>query len=198
MSLFTLHQSFQRGFTLLELMITLAIAGVALTIGVPSLLEAIVENRVNTVVMNLNKDIVSARSYAVNYETTITICHLNTNNECDTNWHLGYTVFIDRDGNESFSSNTEKKLFIRDKITSGDSLVFSDGSSLQFQFDGTPITTFTNNAQATFKYCPSVSDAELYSKALIIGLSGRPRTSSDIDGDGKDEINDASDHIVCS
>lgn len=198
MSFLTLRQSIQYGFTLLELMIALAIAGIALILGIPTLLEIMVENRINTVVMNLNKDIVSARSYAVNYETTITICHLNSSSECDNNWQQGYTVFVDNDGNGIFSANTDQKLFIREAITSGDSLTFSDGNSLQFQFDGTPVTNFTNNEQGLFKYCPSVDNPELYSRAVIIGLSGRPRASADIDGDGKDEINNANDHISCT
>ncbi|MER2494188.1 GspH/FimT family pseudopilin [Catenovulum sediminis] len=197
MSPFSLRNSIQRGFTLLELMLTLAIAGIALTLGIPSLLETIVENRINTVVMNLNKDIVSARSYAVNYETTITICPLNSSNQCNNQWHNGYTVFIDNNADAVFDSATERKLFVRAKVSTGDSLTFSDGSALQYQFDGTPITSFSNNQQGIFKYCPSVDNPELYSRAVIIGLSGRPRASSDIDHDGKDEINSSNDHITC-
>lgn len=185
------------GFTLLELMISLAIIGVILTLGVPNLLDTIVNSRVNGAILTLNKDIVSARSYAINYETNITICHLNSSNQCDNNWAKGYTVFIDANANNTFNAIDDEKLLSRNEISEGDKLVFTNGTSLQYQFDGTILTALDDEEQAIFKYCPSVDNAETFSRAIILSPSGRPRSSADIDNDNKDEINGNNDHINC-
>jgi prepilin-type N-terminal cleavage/methylation domain-containing protein len=45
---FITHQTHSKGFTLIELMVTLAVAGILLTIAVPSFQEFIASNRIST------------------------------------------------------------------------------------------------------------------------------------------------------
>ncbi|KMT66317.1 GspH/FimT family pseudopilin [Catenovulum maritimum] len=188
----------QQGFTLLELMIALALIGIGLTLGLPALQQTLLESRVNNAILSLNKDIITARSYAVSYETTVTLCHLNTSNECDNLWSNGYTGFIDENADQIFDSATDEKLFVRGAVSTGDILQFSDGNSLQYQFDGTISTTFAVSEIGTFRYCPGIDNAIYYSRAIIINQSGRPRPSSDIDNDSMDETSGDNDHIICN
>ncbi|WP_017443593.1 GspH/FimT family protein [Gayadomonas joobiniege] len=185
------------GFTLLELLITLALAAIVLTTGIPSLLDTMTENRVKTVMMDLNQDIIAARSFAISYETNVTLCPLSDKNECTDNWKNGYTLFTDHNQNAKFDSTDEKKLVVRNKIDNADTFIFSDGKFIQYRFDGTTINSFANNDEAIFSYCPEVDEPQRYSKALLISISGRPRMSQDLDNDGRDEIYSANEHITC-
>lgn len=196
-----LHSSrlkLQKAFTLIELMVSLAVIAIIITLGIPNLLDTLVTNRVNSAIISLNKDIISARNFAVSYENNITMCHLNTSNECDKHWTKGYSVFIDANANNIFDATDDKVLLKRNQINSKDSLVFTDGNSIQFAFDGTVLTQFADENVAAFKYCPNVADSEEYARAIMLNLSGRPRTSEDIDNDNKDELSGNNDHITCS
>ncbi len=186
------------GFTLIELMISLVIIAVVITLGVPTLLDTIVSNRVNSAIYELNKDIMSSRSYAVSYESTVTLCHLSSTNVCDGDWSKGYTVFMDANANRQFDAADDEKLIVRDIQNNNDTLVFTDGNALQYGFDGLISTVLTNEELAVFKYCPTIDNPEDYSRAILLNISGRPRASEDIDGDGKDELASASNHISCS
>ncbi len=77
----------QRGFTLIELVITLLVLGVLLAVAIPSFRQTIVDNRVtanaNTLVSSLN----IARSEAINRALSVTVAA-----NSGTNWHLGWTV----------------------------------------------------------------------------------------------------------
>lgn len=188
----------QKAFTLLELMVSLAVVAIIMTLGIPNLLDTLVHNRVNNAIVSLNKDIISARNFAVSYENNITMCHLNTSKQCDKNWAQGYSIFIDTNANNVFDAADDQILLNRNQINSKDKLVFTDGNSVQFSFDGSVLTQFSDENLAAFKYCPSVTNSENYARAIMLNLSGRPRTSKDIDNDNKDELSGNNDHITCS
>lgn len=179
-------------------MVSLAVVAIIMTLGIPSLLDTLVTNRVNTAIVSLNKDIISARNFAVSYENNVTICHLNSSKQCDKNWSQGYSIFIDTNANNIFDAADDQILLNRNQINSKDTLIFTDGNSVQFSFDGTVLTQFSDENLAAFKYCPNVADSENYARAVMLNLSGRPRTSKDIDNDNKDELNGNNDHITCS
>lgn len=83
-----------RGFTVLELMITVAVAGVVLSFGVPNFISLIADNRAvthtNDVVASLN----IGRSEAVRRGATITICSSTDGAACsgNTDWSTGWVI----------------------------------------------------------------------------------------------------------
>jgi prepilin-type N-terminal cleavage/methylation domain-containing protein len=64
----------QRGFTLIELMVTMAVLVILITIGVPSFNDLVQNQRVKTAVSELHSSLIFARSEAIkrNAEVTIT------------------------------------------------------------------------------------------------------------------------------
>lgn len=181
-----------KGFSLLELIVVSAVIIILLTVGVPTLQKTLVQSRVNNHIYNLAKDILLARNHAVHHAQQVVICHLNTQHLCDTHWSKGYSVFIDRNRDEIYQANTDKLILERDYQTFNDIILFSGNNQLKYDADG-----HLNGLSGTFKYCPPLENDEEYARAVVVSLSGRPKVSKDIDGDGKDELNQKSKHISC-
>jgi len=83
------------GFTLLELMITLVIAALFLTVGVPSYLNLIRNSRAATNANELVTALTLARSEAVRRAANVTICRSADGAACGGNWTDGWIVFVD-------------------------------------------------------------------------------------------------------
>ena len=88
-----------KGFTLLELLITLSIAGILLGIGIPSFTSMMAESRISSQYNALVGSLYHARSEAIKGAADITVCPKNAidSNVCgDVNdWNNGWIVFID-------------------------------------------------------------------------------------------------------
>jgi len=86
-----------RGYTLIELMITVAVLATLCTISMPSLASLLSSTRArstqNTLVTALNL----ARMAAVSRQSEITLCPSSDQNRCDTGlwWQHGWIVFED-------------------------------------------------------------------------------------------------------
>lgn len=91
------------GFTLIELIVTMALAAIVLTIGVPTFRTAILNNtrlaQVNEFVGVLNL----ARSEAAKSGSRVVICRSTDSANCTVadpgRWDGGWIVFVDRDQN---------------------------------------------------------------------------------------------------
>lgn len=84
------------GFTLIDLIVALVVAGVLLTIAVPSMHDFIQDSRITT---NTNEIVLSlslARTQAVTRHTTVSLCASDDGIDCTaTDWELGWIVFTD-------------------------------------------------------------------------------------------------------
>ncbi len=93
----------QIGFTLYELMVTLAIVGVVLVIGVPNLGAYRQNARMTSTANDLHSAFHLARTESTRAKQNVTICASSTsmdvNPTCGGTWDQGYIVFIDNDGN---------------------------------------------------------------------------------------------------
>ena len=79
-----------KGFTLVELMVTVVVLAIVSTIGIPSLTGLVERNRTTAVANEVLGAIQFARSEAVRLNTTARIC---ANTDCDTSdWTTGWVV----------------------------------------------------------------------------------------------------------
>ena len=86
-----------KGFTLIELMVTVAIAAVLLTLGVPSFTKLMTKNQLSGEIQTLQGTINFARSEAIKRSTWVSICKSNNQSTCGGTWSDGWIVFVDRE-----------------------------------------------------------------------------------------------------
>ena len=90
----------QGGFTLYELMVTVAIVGIVLAFGVPNMRQFNQNAKMTSTANDLHAAIHLARSEATRAKTNITVCPSDDGATCgaDATWDQGYIVFVDLDG----------------------------------------------------------------------------------------------------
>ena len=126
-----------KGFTLLELLVTLAVASILVSVGVPSFRGAIMDNRLvrdsNQFVGAINL----ARSTAVRFQRNATVC-ASTNYDAavptcssSTDWSSGWIVWVDKNRDAATSAN--EIIYVQAPIN--DANTFSSTAATLFSFD---------------------------------------------------------------
>ena len=89
------------GFTLIELIVTLALAVIVLTFGVPAFQGIIRNNRLATVINEFIGALNLTRSEAIKRGVRVTLCKSNDGANCASSggYEQGWIVFIDPNGN---------------------------------------------------------------------------------------------------
>jgi len=98
------YRSF-RGFTLTELMVTLVVAGILVTIAVPSFRGFLLSNRLTTATNDLVADFQVARSEAIKRAASTIVCKSSNGTSCTSggSWSDGWIVFVDTDGSGTWT-----------------------------------------------------------------------------------------------
>ena len=93
------------GFTLIELMVTISIAAILITIAIPSLQGIVSENRITTQTNELITDLMVAKSEAVRRGVRVSVCISNATastaaSDCNSAgaWADGWIAFTDLNG----------------------------------------------------------------------------------------------------
>jgi len=99
----------QSGVTLVELMITLAVAAILMSMALPSFQGAIIRSRLNTSTNEFLAAINFARSEAVKLGRTVKLCKSQDSASCstddDVNWEAGWIALADSNGDGSIDSD---------------------------------------------------------------------------------------------
>lgn len=98
----------QSGFSLIELLFVLAIAAIALGIGVPAFSTIFANNRMTAATNDLVSSLHAARSEAIKRQVTVTLCPTADGaGPCLDGGSLasGWTVFVDRTGNATIDAD---------------------------------------------------------------------------------------------
>jgi type IV fimbrial biogenesis protein FimT len=158
----------QTGFTLIELMVTIAVLGILLSIAIPSFQNMMFSNRItaqaNQVITALNY----ARSEAVKRAATATVCSTNGGVACagSTNWTTGWMVFADTDGDGTVDGG-EAVLRVWPALDGGNTL---NKSGIQSRVTFTS-TGFASGFMTTFRLCDERGKDD--ARAITINAMGR-------------------------
>lgn len=180
----TLNPSFiksTKGFTLLELMVSVSIMSLLAAIALPNFNDFIVQIRVDNEISQLHRMLLVTRNTAINTGQKTIICPLDNTSQCTTQWQNKLSVFTDINDNKLLDKD-EKVIIFRAPITTGDKLIYGKGRN-KITFN--PTGQLSGLANGTFRYCPQYYTK--YARGIIIARSGRMYQSSDIDNDGIDE-----------
>lgn len=131
----------QDGFTIYELLITLLIIGVILTIGVPSMSEFTQNSRLTGTSNDLLSSFQIARSEAARSKSNVTICAsadpLAAGATCDgADFNGGWIIFLDLDGDLNRAGAGGNILRAHPPVPTGVTITTDNGATY-FSFAGT-------------------------------------------------------------
>lgn len=170
----------RRGFTLLELLVALAMAAIIMGFAVPGM-QTLVENyQTKSALNDLRAGIHLARHTAINKNTNVIICP-KQGNVCGprNTWHTGALIFEDRDNNRAHSDG-DVMVAQLNPITSGQIFWRAFRSRSYLQFTGSGLTAWQNGH---LLYCPNNGEPD-QARQLILNVAGRTYPSQDRDGNG--------------
>lgn len=166
-----------RGFTLIELMVTLAVLAIVLGVGIPAF-DSLISNGRLTSQINQNIGLISfARSEAAKRTgTTITVCGSSDEATCNTaNWESGWLVMSDVNGDRNLDAG-DVLLSVGPALTGGNTLRtlgFGNAGFIQFDDSGSP------GSAGTFILCDDRGAVE--AKAIVLSIVGQNRAAVDED-----------------
>ncbi len=170
------HQTKDQGFTLLELMVTVAIAAILVTVAMPSFTGTIISNRLTTINNELVGALNLARSEAIKRNQQVVV------EKTGANWQDGWRVFVDIDRTPSSDANTFNDDSDTTLCESNEDCMLRAYSSLPtgYTINSNNFTNYIRytptgqaNTNGTFAVCQNSDSSN--SKEIIIIATGRAR-----------------------
>jgi type IV fimbrial biogenesis protein FimT len=168
------------GFTLIELMVTIAIAAIVMGLAIPSFNTAIKNNRLTAVTNDFITTLNFARSEAVKRGQRITICKSSDGATCVINttsdWSQGWMVFNNPNNNTTVDAG-EAVLRVQGATQAQVSIV-GQSAGVTSRVSYLPNGNISPAGGSTIKICDNRSGN--FGKNIIFNSIGRARTASDI------------------
>ena len=102
-----------KGLTLVELLVTLSLVILLVTLSAPGLSEQMQKQHAKATVMRLRKAITMAKTQAITTSTFTTLCRSAEGIACNGKWEQGILMFLDTDGNRKLDKEHTKIAYLR-------------------------------------------------------------------------------------
>ncbi len=177
-----MNQRTGKGFTLIELMVTLAVAAILLTVGVPSFRATVENNRLTIAANELVSALNLARSEAIKRGVRVTVCKSADGATCTTSgdWEKGWIVFTDIDNNAAYDSDTEMLLRTYEGVKGQVTLVGNTNVSdyVSYVASGRSALTGGGFQAGTIKVCDDRTGN--VGKKVVLSSTGRLRVERNV------------------
>ena len=157
-----------QGFTLIELMITIAIAAILLAFSLPSFQSTMTSSQLTTKANDLITALNTARGAAIKSNTAATLCRSTAGTACDgATWADGWLAWVDLNRNGALNAPAE----VLNLSVAANSLVIAGNANVatqvRFRSDGT-----LNGLPGTIRVCKTTTAVPVNENARDIVISG--------------------------
>jgi type IV fimbrial biogenesis protein FimT len=161
------------GFTLIELMVTLAVVAVVAAIAAPSYRNYLLDSRMSAEINEFLTAVNLARSEAVKRNATVTLCRSSTGTGCASSgsWEQGWIVFADLDGTVGAFGGSDVILRVHGPLTTQSTLVGTTNvaSYISFIQDGRSQLADGSAQAGTVDLCVAGASAKGRRLTLALG-----------------------------
>lgn len=171
----------QRGFTLIELIVTLTVAAILMSIAIPNFKTTIYNNRQTAELNTLLSGLVYARSEAVKRNVDVVLCSTSDQKTCSGSWTNGWLVYYTPAGTydapgavsptNPLPAPTSSEIIRQYPALGGSNTLKSDANAVNntIVFQPSGQTLLANDSQ--FTLCDSRGSQ--YGRVLMASVTGR-------------------------
>ena len=178
----------QVGFTVLELIVTMTIAAILLSVGIPSFINTILTNRLAGATNEMVSMLMYARAEGVKRNSPVIICRSSNGASCNNpagGWEAGWIVFIDGNCSGTYdpagahpdtsgscpgSAQPDQIVNVHSAISGGLSITGSSSVANDIRFSSIGIN-LEPMGTLTVKSASDTTNSNI--RLLCIGVSGR-------------------------
>ncbi len=174
-----MNEKYLRGFTLIEVLVVLAVIVITMRLAAPSFQQFTRENRHVTQSNDFLASLRYARNQAVTKRMYVTVCGSTDGSTCDSSqWEQGWIVYLDNDSDRQVDAG-EEILKVYKSLSGSNSLraiLFTSANSVQFRPTGWVDST------GSFVLCDGRGASS--ARGISINISGQARVNPGIDVNG--------------
>lgn len=183
----------QQGYTLVELMVTLGVAGVLIAASAPLVTDILRTTRLTSITNQMIGMLGYARSESVKRSSRVTMCRSSSGSACDgTQWESGWMVYVDSDKSSSYSTG-DTILRVREALPS--SFTLRGGSTATSSITFLPTGYLLSGSNSVFALCYNNTTSNM--QGILVNKLGRIRAAQDSNSDGLPE-NESGTNLSCS
>jgi len=169
----------QAGFTLIELMIVIAIVAIFVVVGVPNFQNLIKDNRLSTQANSLVSSLQLARSEALKLRTPVSVCRSTNGTSCAGTqgpWDSGWLVFVDS-GTTGTVDTGDTIIKTVGQLGAGNTL---RGDALVNHAISYQPTGLQNSGASNFRLCDGKDQDIAKARQISISATGRVSSSQSV------------------
>ncbi len=183
----------QFGFTLMELLITIALIAIFVVIAVPSYRALTADNQIISALNDFANTLGAARAEAVARGQTVIVCPssnaltgtpptCNSQSDDPQKWNTGWISFVDVEGDDKYDAGTDTVLRVHGPIAHGVSLTSPKGGGavsgyIGFNRMGFASPTFSGSTSLVVQACANTI-GHVHGGSVKLVLAGSLSTSS--------------------
>lgn len=171
---------FTKGFTLIEVLITIAIASILLSMAAPSFSTLIKNNRISASTSEFTGTLYLARSESIKRGAYVTVCKSSNGSSCVSsgNWNQGWITFEDSNDNGTVDT-AEAGSIMRVHKALPAMMSLTGNSNVSSHITYAPTGRLSTGVSGTVTLCDDRS-GENVGKSIVIISTGRFRIATGV------------------